>query len=54
MKNVEGFTWLIAGPVFVGDDSDANATTLNIEAGVTVFADTTTDDTLLCVTWFEA
>ena len=50
MKNVEGFTWLIAGPVFVGDDSDANAATLNIEAGVTVFADTTTDDTLLCVT----
>jgi hypothetical protein len=39
----EGVTWLISGEVFVGNDTDE--TVFSIGAGVTVWADTTSDNT---------
>ena len=48
MTKADDITWLLEGPVFVGNDADA--TTLTVEAGVTVYASTAVQDTLLCVT----
>ena len=48
MKKADNITWLIEGPVFVGNDADE--TVLSIDPGVTVFASTAVQDTLLCVT----
>jgi hypothetical protein len=47
LAKTEGVTWLLSGPVFVGDD--ASETLLTIEPGVTVYADAASEETTFLV-----